>query len=419
MTAMGDTREKPVFIRAKLKFPNVGSFVERYAPNVSTAGFFLKTPSPKAVGTRVKFELLVSDGTSVMRGLGEVSWVRETDEWPRAMGMGIKYLKIDDETQRMVARIMESKRSMGEAIPRSLYSEMPPPNLSVAIEADEPPAAPPPVAEKPQAAPQPAPPPTPAIVPPPAQPAEEHRDGRKRHRTRSPAVDLSAIGSMLADLAAPTSAASFSRRHGAPKEPAPAERQPVAAPEAAPVVKAAAERAPVAKAPVEKTAVKKALVEIAPDEETPDKEPAPRLTVSIVDSVANPAALTDLLEPGSEPPDPEPTYGEMISFMPPKPSASLDDAFASLIDSVPPDALDVDLGDPLEDEDGVMELSEDAVISEPQEEEELVLDVADGLLEEAIEEETAGADWAPAAGSEELDLDRDWMQDLLDDKPGK
>ena len=86
---------KPASIRAKLKFPSVDVFIDRYSPNISKAGIFVKTPKPKSVGTEVRFEFQIADGTVVMRGAGEVSWIRESSDDGKPTGMGIKFNKLD------------------------------------------------------------------------------------------------------------------------------------------------------------------------------------------------------------------------------------------------------------------------------------------------------------------------------------
>jgi uncharacterized protein (TIGR02266 family) len=249
---MSNPNEKVSSIRAKLKFPNLASFVERYAPNVSTAGIFVKTPAPKPVGTRVKFEFLIADGTAVMRGLGQVAWVRETEADDRPVGMGIKFLKLDAASRAVLDRIIDFKHSLGGPPTPSRYSEMPPPYVPEGTDVDEEEAeddgADAPVdAEPPRETPPPAPPPTNALVPPPPpaahaeEPPRAETGPKKKHRPKPANVDLSAIDSMLADLAAPPADAARKRRktgeHAvAAQRPAPSPAAPAAepAPPAAP-----------------------------------------------------------------------------------------------------------------------------------------------------------------------------------------
>src|SRR5688572_27666968 len=91
----------PAQMRVRLKYTDVQSFVEKFAPNVSRQGIFISSKNPKPVGTQVRFELLLADGTSrLIRGEGVVTWVREFDaENPgKPHGMGVKFSRLDADS---------------------------------------------------------------------------------------------------------------------------------------------------------------------------------------------------------------------------------------------------------------------------------------------------------------------------------
>ncbi|HUT79130.1 MAG TPA: TIGR02266 family protein, partial [Polyangia bacterium] len=197
---MNDT-SKPAVIRAKLKFPNVETFIERYSPNVSRAGIFVKTSDPRPLGTPIRFEFQISDGTPVMRGLGEVAWIRETDEGDRPAGMGIRFLKLDARSQEHLDRVVAWKQQRRMV---SRYSEMPPPpppGEPVDEEAEEAATPAPVVARAPSA----------AVAP----PAAKLRPGG-RPRKAAADIDLSAIDSMLADLSTDVAIAPRRKKRVAP-----------------------------------------------------------------------------------------------------------------------------------------------------------------------------------------------------------
>ncbi|MBN2525686.1 MAG: TIGR02266 family protein, partial [Deltaproteobacteria bacterium] len=130
---MNDTpREKTAAIRATLKYPSIEAFVQRYAQNISKYGVFFKTSKPKPVGTSIKFELQIADGTKVLRGMGEVSWIRETDEGGAPAGMGIKFLKLDATSRDTVKKVLIYKKSSNISGP-SRYSQAPLPPASAAV----------------------------------------------------------------------------------------------------------------------------------------------------------------------------------------------------------------------------------------------------------------------------------------------
>ncbi|MCP4199535.1 MAG: TIGR02266 family protein [Proteobacteria bacterium] len=109
MNSKDSSKGKAAAIRARLKFPSQQAFIKGYAPNISKTGIFIKTPKPKAVGVRIKFEFQIADGTPVLRGIGEVSWNRAEASEGNPPGMGIKFLKLDAKSRQIVEKILEFK----------------------------------------------------------------------------------------------------------------------------------------------------------------------------------------------------------------------------------------------------------------------------------------------------------------------
>jgi uncharacterized protein (TIGR02266 family) len=104
-------------MRIKLKYPDVDTFIQKYAVNISRGGIFIATKQPKPVGTFVKFEFLLSntDSQSIIRGEGQVQWTKEFDPAApaRAHGMGVKFLRLDTESQKVVDRALRWRAEHG------------------------------------------------------------------------------------------------------------------------------------------------------------------------------------------------------------------------------------------------------------------------------------------------------------------
>lgn len=104
-------------MRIKLKYPNVETFIQKYAMNISRGGIFIATKSPKPVGTLLKFEFLLANaaGTSLIRGEGQVQWTREYDpsQPQKAHGMGVKFTKLDEGSQAVVDRALKWRAEHG------------------------------------------------------------------------------------------------------------------------------------------------------------------------------------------------------------------------------------------------------------------------------------------------------------------
>jgi uncharacterized protein (TIGR02266 family) len=115
----------PLVLRIKLRYPDVDTFVGKFATNVSRGGMFIASRKPKPVGTSLKFELQLADGSPVIAGKGVVKWVREFDENnPRQPhGMGIEFAQLRDDSEAALARVIELRRERGldeQSIPHEL-----------------------------------------------------------------------------------------------------------------------------------------------------------------------------------------------------------------------------------------------------------------------------------------------------------
>ncbi len=91
-----------VSLRITLRYKNLDEFVDRYAENVSAAGLFIRTKSPKPTGTKIRFELLLADGSRALRGEGVVVTIRK-EERP---GMALRFNQLDPESQEVIDKVV-------------------------------------------------------------------------------------------------------------------------------------------------------------------------------------------------------------------------------------------------------------------------------------------------------------------------
>ena len=86
-----------------LSFENLEGFMNEFSVNISTTGMFVRSREPRPAGTLLGFQLSLSDGQPLIRGHGEVVWVRRADEGPdRPAGMGIRFVDLDAESRRLI-----------------------------------------------------------------------------------------------------------------------------------------------------------------------------------------------------------------------------------------------------------------------------------------------------------------------------
>lgn len=118
MAVSDDTRlggRVPAVLRIRLKHASVDAFIERFSVNISRGGIFIASRTPQPVGTVLRFEFQLSQGTPVVRGEGEVLWVKAFDpEAPtKPHGMGVRFTRIDTESRAVIDRALAWKEAHG------------------------------------------------------------------------------------------------------------------------------------------------------------------------------------------------------------------------------------------------------------------------------------------------------------------
>ena len=106
--------------KISLRFPHVRGFLTEYSSNISISGMFIRSSDPRTPGTVLEFELVLLDGLKLIRGTGEVVWVRKKDDGTgRPAGMGVRFLSLDPESRRLIHWVVE-KHIFGGAEPFDL-----------------------------------------------------------------------------------------------------------------------------------------------------------------------------------------------------------------------------------------------------------------------------------------------------------
>ena len=103
----------PSLVRICLRYPDVDTFVARFAPNVTRGGVFLASRKPRPVGEVVRFEISLPLGPPLLWGSGRVTWVRDFNpaEPHRAHGMGVQFLFVDPECRPLLDRLLATKNA--------------------------------------------------------------------------------------------------------------------------------------------------------------------------------------------------------------------------------------------------------------------------------------------------------------------
>lgn len=122
-----ERRTAPV-LKVRCKSETVEDFVARYAADFAHDGVFVKTRSPFAIDTSLRFEFQLKDGSTVLGGRGRVSWTRDADDGPtRAAGMGIAFGEMADAQRLVVDRLVLARGERPSRFENRPRTQPPPP----------------------------------------------------------------------------------------------------------------------------------------------------------------------------------------------------------------------------------------------------------------------------------------------------
>jgi uncharacterized protein (TIGR02266 family) len=121
-------------VRVRLRYPDLDTFVEKYAPNVTRGGIFLASREPRPVGEVLRFEVLLRQGGPVLSGEGRVTWVKEFNpaEPHRPYGMGVQFLYVDPDARQVLERLLKKKELSRSGPQPTVASPAPAPELRAA-----------------------------------------------------------------------------------------------------------------------------------------------------------------------------------------------------------------------------------------------------------------------------------------------
>jgi uncharacterized protein (TIGR02266 family) len=142
-----DSRRVPLETRVQFKFDRFSGFLSDFSANISPGGMFIRTRAPQPPGTVLEFEFRLGDGFELIKGRGEVVWVRPEDEGStRPMGMGLRFLELSQGSKELIYRIVDHHIQQG-GTPFDVTERPPDP---VPVPAPAPAVIPPPAAAAPR-----------------------------------------------------------------------------------------------------------------------------------------------------------------------------------------------------------------------------------------------------------------------------
>ena len=109
-----DSRRVPLATKVQFKFDRFSGFISEYSSNISPTGMFIVTENPEPPGHILDLEFRLGDGFEIIKGQGEVVWVRAAPDGPsRPPGMGIRFLDLAPGSQDLIYRIVDRYVAQG------------------------------------------------------------------------------------------------------------------------------------------------------------------------------------------------------------------------------------------------------------------------------------------------------------------
>ncbi len=106
-------------LRVRVKYPDVDTFISKYSSNISRGGIFVVTRTPEPLGTRLEFEFRLAAGEPLIRGEGEITWVKpyHADRPGEAHGMGLRFTRFDEPSRQLIERALAYKARRAQRRP--------------------------------------------------------------------------------------------------------------------------------------------------------------------------------------------------------------------------------------------------------------------------------------------------------------
>lgn len=126
------------------------NFYAGFVENLSAGGVFVATHLLRPVGDVIELSIYISDGEEVVRGTGEVRWLREYNEASDVPpGMGVKFISLAEGADKIIKRFLAQRDPL---FFDDDDDDAPEQRLDVPAVASSPPEASAPVASEPPAA---------------------------------------------------------------------------------------------------------------------------------------------------------------------------------------------------------------------------------------------------------------------------
>ena len=106
-----EDREEPRYqVDLAVTVNSDSNFYAGYASNLSAGGIFVATHIVHPIGTRFNLSLHLDDQPTVVRGIGEVRWMRARDrDGDLPAGLGIRFIEIEGDGAERISEFLQRR----------------------------------------------------------------------------------------------------------------------------------------------------------------------------------------------------------------------------------------------------------------------------------------------------------------------
>jgi hypothetical protein len=110
-----------VSLVARYRSPTAFEYVEEECHDLSLGGMFIRSLAPAPAGTLIKLECDIGEGSTMIRGVARVVWLRDSPGNGQPAGMGVKFIKLEaggrDAIKGILDQLATGKREGAGAAP--------------------------------------------------------------------------------------------------------------------------------------------------------------------------------------------------------------------------------------------------------------------------------------------------------------
>ena len=120
-----ERREKRVqaSLRVRYKSATVTEFIEKHSHDISPGGVFIRSQKPLSKGSLLKIDFRLEDDSAVIQGVGRVVWTRDESTEGKPAGMGIKFIRLDENSKDNIQKIISMQKAGMEITRASVFGE--------------------------------------------------------------------------------------------------------------------------------------------------------------------------------------------------------------------------------------------------------------------------------------------------------